>query len=137
MSLLLVLGGAFLCAAGGVPGLIRAGAATRRLATGASVLGALLGLAGAGATLATGRVEELVRAWPIPGAGLHVALDPLSALFLVPLFLVSALAAASGARSFGDDEHPRDARRTRFFFGLATAGWGGFKLLASVNIKRR
>ena len=68
----------------------------------------------------TGRVETLTRPWPLPGAALHVELDALSAIFLVPLFLVSALAAVSGARSFGDDEHPADARRTRFFFGLAT-----------------
>ena len=121
MSLLLVLGGAFLCAAGGVPGLFRGGAGTRRLAVGGSVAGGLLGLAGAAATLATGRGGDLAASWSLPGAALHVALDPLSALFLAPLFLVSGLGAVSGTRLFGDEEHPRDARRTRFFFGLATA----------------
>lgn len=132
MSLLLVLGGALLCAAGGAPGLFRGGAGTRRLAVGGSVLGALLGLAGAAAALATGRGGELARAWPLPGGALHVALDPLSALFLAPLFLVSGLAAVSGTRFFGDEEHPRDARRTRFFFGLATAAIAG--VLVARNI---
>lgn len=121
MSLLLVLGGAFLCAAGGVPGLILRRAETgRRLAVAGSVVGALLGLAGAALAAATGTVATIHRAWPLPGAAFHVALDPLSALFLAPLFLVSGVAAVSGARSFGDEEHPDDAPRTRFFFGLAT-----------------
>jgi hydrogenase-4 component B len=121
VSLLLVLGGAFLCAAGGVPGLfLPPGAAARRTATGGAALGGLLGLAGAVRALATGDVATLSGAWPLPGAAFHVSLDALSAIFLVPLFLVSALAAVSGARSFGDAEHPDDARRTRFFYGLAT-----------------
>jgi hydrogenase-4 component B len=121
VSLLLVLGGAFLCVAGGVPGLfLPPGATARRIATTGSVAGGLLGLAGAVSVAVTGRVETLTRVWPLPGAALHVELDALSAIFLVPLFLVSALAAISGARSFGDDEHPSDARRTRFFFGLVT-----------------
>ena len=122
VSLLLVLGGAFLCAAGGVPGLfLPPGARARRLATAGSVGGSILGLAGAAIAAVTGRVESLTHPWPLPGASFHVSLDALSALFLVPLFLVSALAAVSGARSFGDDDHPGDARRTRFFLGVATA----------------
>jgi formate hydrogenlyase subunit 3/multisubunit Na+/H+ antiporter MnhD subunit len=121
VSLLLVLGGALLCAVGGVPGLFRGGAPTRRLALAGSVLGALLGLAGAAVTLATGRGGAVALRWPLPGAALHVALDPLSAIFLAPLFLVTSLAAVAGTRFFGDAEHPRDAPRTRFFFGLATA----------------
>ncbi|MHB8798896.1 MAG: proton-conducting transporter transmembrane domain-containing protein [Thermoanaerobaculia bacterium] len=121
MSLLLVLGGAFLCAAGGVPGLFLRRAETgRRLAVAGSVVGALLGLAGAALAAATGTVETIHRAWPLPSAAFHVSLDALSALFLAPLFLVSGVAAVSGARSFGDEEHPDDAPRTRFFFGLAT-----------------
>ena len=121
MSLLLVLAGAFVCVAGGVPGLfLPPGGAARRIATGGSVGGSLLGLAGAGIAAVTGHVETFTLPWPLPGASLHVGLDALSALFLVPLFLVSALAAVSGARSFGDEDHPADARRTRFFFGTAT-----------------
>jgi hydrogenase-4 component B len=121
VSLLLVLGGAFLCVAGGVPGLfLPPGDTARRIATAGSVGGSLLGLVGAVSAAVTGRVETLIRPWPLPGAALHVELDALSAIFLVPLFLVSALAAISGARSFGDAEHPSDARRTRFFFGLVT-----------------
>ncbi len=121
MTLLLVLGGAFLCVAGGVPGLfLPPGAPARRIATAGSVGGSLLGLAGAAGAALTGRVESLTRPWPLPAAALHLELDALSAIFLVPLFLVSAVAAVSGARSFGDAEHPADARRTRFFFGLIT-----------------
>jgi hydrogenase-4 component B len=122
VSLLLVLGGAFLCVAGGVPGLfLPPGATARRIATAGSVAGGLLGLVGAASSAVTGRVDTLTRPWPLPGAAFHVELDALSAIFLVPLFLVSALAAISGSRSFGDAEHPSDARRTRFFFGLVTA----------------
>jgi len=122
VSLLLVLGGALLCAAGGVPGIVLADRATgRRLAVAGSVAGSLLGFAGAALAAASGTVETIRRSWPLPGAAFHVSLDALSALFLVPLFLVSGTAAVSGARSFADDEHPDDAPRTRLFFGLATA----------------
>lgn len=121
MSLLLVLGGALLCAAGGVPGLLLRRAETgRRLALAGSVGGSLLGLAGAALAAVMGTVETIQRSWPLPGAAFHVSLDTLSALFLAPLFLVSAAAAVSGARSFGDEAHPDDAPRTRFFFGLTT-----------------
>lgn len=121
MSLLLVLAGAFLCVAGGVPGLFPGSpVSARRIALAGSVGGSILGLAGAVTAALTGRVATLMRAWPLPGAALHLELDALSAIFLVPLFFVSALAAVSGARSFSDDDHPSDARRTRFFFGLMT-----------------
>lgn len=122
MSLLLVLGGALLCAAGGVPGLLLRRAETgRRLALAGSLAGSLLGLAGAALAAVTGTVETIQRSWPLPGAAFHVELDALSALFLAPLFLVTAAAAVSGARSFGDEAHPDDAPRTRLFFGLTTA----------------
>ena len=69
MSLLLVLGGALLCAAGGVPGLFRDGAGTRRLAVGGSVLGGLLGLAGAVAFGASDTIIAFDRfSAPIAGA---------------------------------------------------------------------
>jgi formate hydrogenlyase subunit 3/multisubunit Na+/H+ antiporter MnhD subunit len=120
-SLRLVLAGVLLWAGSGVPVLF---VARRRwlgerlaalLAVGASLLGitgALLGVAGpTGAATAS---------WPVPGLSLAVELDGLSALFLVPVFLVPGLAAIYG---IGYSASLRaHGRYVRVFQGLLTAG---------------
>jgi hydrogenase-4 component B len=123
VSAALVLLAAGIAAFGGLPGLFARGRRTwgQHVATGASVLASLVGLAGAvGAVLAG--PSRLEAPWPLPQAFFAVEVDALSALFLIPLFLVTGLGAIYGEAYWSQREHPGNARRVRLFYGLVTAG---------------
>jgi hydrogenase-4 component B len=124
MSERLVLAGIVLAAASGLPGLVmgRTGRAGQWLATLLAVLGAGLGLAGAGSFWATGASHLIVLPWSLPGAEFRVAMDGLSAVFLVPIFLISLLGNVYGLGYWDQREHPRNGRKLRFFYGMLTAG---------------
>src|SRR6266581_167443 len=61
-----------------------------------AISGSLLGLLVAVRVLVTGQVEGMSGAWPMPGGGLHLEIDPLSAFFLLPVFGLSALTGIYG-----------------------------------------
>jgi hydrogenase-4 component B len=119
----LVLLGAAVAAGSGLPGLFlrrhpvadAPGSPGRWLAALLSVVGSGLGLAGVGRFWYTGESEELVYPWAVPGGELVVALDGISALFLAPVFLVSALGAVYG---LGYWKHPDTSRKLCLFYGL-------------------
>jgi hydrogenase-4 component B len=121
----LVLIAIALAAASGVPGLLlgRHTSSGQRLAAVLSVAAAGLGLAGVAAFWAAGDSREIVFAWPvIDGAEFRVAVDGLSALFIVPIFLISALGSVYGLGYWKQAEHPDNGRKLRLFYGLLTAG---------------
>ena len=93
MSESLVLAGIVIAAASGLPGLFlsRHSMSGQWLTTLLAVLGAALGLAGVGSFWATGVGHPVASPWSIPGAEFRVAIDGLSAVFLVPIFLISLL----------------------------------------------
>jgi hydrogenase-4 component B len=141
MSEALVLVGIAVAAVSGVPDLIlglrfgrvgrwgavsrptaTAGLAGQRLAALLAVIGAALGLAGIGTFWATGDSHPIVRPWPLPGAEFHVALDGLSTVFLLPIFLISLLCNIYGLGYWRQTEHPHNGRRLRLFYGILTAG---------------
>jgi hydrogenase-4 component B len=61
-----------------------------------AILGSLVGLGAAASVLLTGNADALSLSWPMPGGGLHVELDVLSAFFLLPVFCLSALTGLYG-----------------------------------------
>src|SRR5215211_1586733 len=93
MSEQLILLGALAAALSGVPGLFlsRQSAAGQRLAAFLLVLGCVLGLAGVFVFWSTGDSAELRYPWCVPGGEFHVQVDGLSALFLIPVFLIPLL----------------------------------------------
>ncbi len=96
---------------------------TRRTAAafgiGGAAAGGLAGLAGALAAL-PGGAADLRLAWGVPYGSFHIGVDPLSALFLVPVFLLTVLAAVYSA---GYWRHEPAAR--------AADGWCFMNLLAA------
>ena len=123
MTVVLVLAAAGLAATSGLaallPGPLRKGGA--HLATALSVAASALGLAGAALALTAGRAPaKMVLPWGVPGGLFAVEVDVLSAVFLVPLFLVSGLGALYGESYWPLREHPESAPRLRLFYGAMT-----------------
>jgi hydrogenase-4 component B len=85
----------------------------------AAILGALLGLTAAIGVLVTGNTAALSLAWPMPGGGLHIEIDVLSAFFLLPVFGLSALTGLYGRNYLAGGEP--DAALSWFHLNLLTA----------------
>jgi len=96
-----------------------------RLATACGVAGAILaGLAGlvpSFRVLLTGAHESLAMAWHMPGGNLHIGLDAVSAVFLIPVFLLTALAALYGGSYLRPFWGKRSIGFAWFCFNLLTA----------------
>ncbi|HQR44586.1 MAG TPA: proton-conducting transporter membrane subunit, partial [Thermoanaerobaculia bacterium] len=122
MSALLVLAAAGLAGFAGVPAFVpgRFRESGARAATVLAAAASALGLAGAALALAGGPASGVSGAWGIPGGRFAVEVDALSALFLLPLFLVSGLGAVYGEDYWPLREHPESAPRVRLFYGAMT-----------------
>lgn len=125
MSELLVLLGLIIAAASGVPGLLlsRYSATGQWATTALAVIGTGLGLIGVGVFWTLGESQRIVLPWyTIPGGEFDVVMDGLSALFLLPIFLVSLLTTIYGLSYWKQTDHPANGRKLRMFHGLLTAG---------------
>jgi hydrogenase-4 component B len=125
MSEVCVLLGIIMAGSSGVPGLLfgRHSISGQWLTTTLAVLACGLGLAGVAAFWITGASHPIVRPWPIVrGAAFDVAIDGLSAWFLVPVFLIGLLGSVYGLGYWKQTEHPENGRRLRLFYGTLIAG---------------
>ncbi len=81
-------------------------------------VGSLLGLMGL-ARIVSGQVEpSLSLTWGLPQSRFAVAVDPISALFLLPVFVVPLLGSVYGLSYWKQSEHPANGRRLGLFYGL-------------------
>jgi hydrogenase-4 component B len=122
MSEQFVLIGALIAAVSGVPGLFLRRSAGEWIATTLAVLGCGLGLAGVGVFWGLGDSAAIRYPWSIPGGEFHVRVDGLSALFLVPVFLIPLLGSVYGLEYWKPSDHPATAHKLRLFYGLLPAG---------------
>lgn len=122
MSEWLVIAGIACHAFSGVPGLFwrRDPAAGQRLAVGLAVLGSILGVTGSLATF-----------WAPTHSIPVIRLDALAAIFLIPIFGVSALGSIYGLGYWAQSDHPENGRKLRVFYGLVTAGLAGVAVAAN------
>ena len=122
MSVRLVLLAAGLASLSGLPAFLKGRFRDRgaRAATALNILSAALGIVGAALALRPVPPASAVLPWGVPGGLFAAGLDPLSALFLLPLFLVSGLAALFGEAYWPLREHPESAPRVRLFHGVMT-----------------
>jgi hydrogenase-4 component B len=124
MSEQLILLGIIIAATSGVPGLVLSRYSTtgQCVTTVLAVIAAVLGLSGITRFWTSGDSQEIVLAWSVPGGEFNVSMDGLSALFLLPVFLVSLLGNIYGLSYWKQTEHADNGRQLRFFYGLLTAG---------------
>ena len=84
-------------------------------------VGAIIGLAGAWLGLRAAEEGAALFAWPAAGDS-AVGVDPLSAFFLVPIFLVAGLGSIYGQGYWPQRRHPSNGRSLQLFWGLLVAG---------------
>jgi hydrogenase-4 component B len=113
----------FLAALSGVPMLLSPppSAKSQKLSALLLAAAAAMGVGSAIATLLSGRTEAFTLLWSLPFGRMEAALDPLSALFLIPVFLVSGCCGVYGLRYWPASENPRTVRKLTLFLGLLTA----------------
>src|SRR5207302_3964872 len=86
-----------------------------------AISGSLLGLLVAIRVLVTGQVEGMSGAWPMPGGGLHLEIDALSAFFLLPVFGLSVVTGLYGRSYLAGGDNRRGSAATWFHLNLLTA----------------
>ncbi|HVN37644.1 MAG TPA: proton-conducting transporter membrane subunit [Myxococcota bacterium] len=116
-------------AASGLPGYARSpvDAASQRLATALGLLGSTLGALGLVLFVRAGEAQTAVFG-ELPIGRLAVSLDGLSALFLVPMLVVSALGSLYGSEYWHAAQAPGGGRRLRLCWGIMTAAMMGVVL---------
>ncbi len=121
MTLLLTALG--LLVAGGAAALLcrRSHRAANLIGAGSAAAACALGLVPAVTSLVGGGAR-LESAWPVPGGSLALAIDPLSAFFLVPLFGLCGLAAVYGAGYLSGAPGERSPGPAWFHFSWLVAG---------------
>jgi hydrogenase-4 component B len=92
--------------------------AGQRLTTLFMLLGAIVGVCGIAASLSVDPSPSLHIAWVLPWGAFAVAVDPISAIFLGPVFVVPALGSIYGLGYWKQSEHQENGRWLGFFFGL-------------------
>lgn len=88
----------------------------------AQVAGALGAAAAALDVLASGAVVSWRREWPAPAGQFHLALDPLSAWFLLVIALLAAVTALYGAGYWKEEAARRSLAPAWFFSNLLVGG---------------
>lgn len=123
MLLDLIILAILLAAVSGVPGLFLARSSSwgERIAAACLALAGLAGLAGAVGGLCAHCEPARFFPWPATGNGL-LGLDPLSAFFLMPVFLIGALGPLYGLGYWPQRRHRDNGRKLRTFWGTLVAG---------------
>ena len=90
------------------------------LATVLMLSSSVLGLAGSIMTVVTGSSGIFQLAWTLPFGHMEFGIDPLSAWFLLPIFLIPGCASLYACSYWHAGQHPANVRKMTFFFGMMT-----------------
>ena len=91
------------------------------IGAGGTVLGCAVGMIPALEVLLQGTIQSLRCAWSMPCGSFFIELDPLSAFFLLPVFLLSALAAVYGGQYLMKYKDTKRLGVAWFFYTLLVA----------------
>lgn len=118
----LFLAGLAVMIAAGALALLARGRVSSFIGVAGAVVGGALACVPAAAVLINGKGCEIRLPWNVPYGSFYVAIDPLSAFFLLPVLIIPALAAVYGV---GYMEHWEKRKRlglSWLFYNLLTAG---------------
>lgn len=91
-------------------------------------LGGTVGATASLIALTSGVSAGFAMPWPLPFGRLALRLDALGAMFLVPVFVIPALAAIFGTAYWSERDQAGRARSLRAFIGLLACGMAGVVL---------
>ena len=127
----LILSATLLAAISGVPLLLPwlwSAARAQLMSITLLVTASTMGLCGAIPVLISGHTTLFELCWTLPFGPAQFGVDPLSAWFLLPIFLISGCAALYARCYWHADHHPATVGKMTFFFGLMTAAMSGVVL---------
>ena len=125
LSIELTMAGIVVVAASGFLALLPfKGEGGQRAAAAVLVAGSGLGLAGAICAFGAAAPPALDYYWFLPWGSFSVSIDPLSAFFLCPVFVVPALGSIYGLGYFSRREEGPKAAKLAVFYGLLAAAMG-------------
>ncbi|MSN26884.1 MAG: hydrogenase [Geobacter sp.] len=106
----------------GVPGLfIRTGGPGQYIAAAMTLLAALLGIPASLALLFASKAATYILDWSLPFGSCELAIDPLSAFFLLPVFTVGAAGSLFALGYWPSASHRSTEPGLTFFYGLLAA----------------
>jgi hydrogenase-4 component B len=110
---------ALVIGAAGIPGLfLRTPGPGQMIATFTTILAALAGVPAALTLLFAQKAATFVLSWELPFGPCELAIDPLSAFFLLPIFLVAAAGSLFAVGYWPAAENRDTERGLTFFYGL-------------------
>jgi hydrogenase-4 component B len=126
----LILLALFLAGFSGVPGLFPRyrGGAGQRIAASLLLAGSVCGVAGALGQLLGNRTDTCTLSWTLPFGAAECAVDPLSALFLLPIFIIASCSSLYGTGYWPGARHRASEPKLSFFTGTITAAMAGIVL---------
>jgi hydrogenase-4 component B len=86
-----------------------------------AAVGSAIGLGAVVRFWITADSQPIILPWSIPGGEFNVAVDGLSAVFLVPVLLVSLVGNVYGLSYWKQSDHTENGRKLRLFYGFLTA----------------
>ncbi len=92
----------------------------RRVGPASAVLGCIIGLLAVPAAFSA-RPPAIDLPWAMPYGALHLLMDPLSAVFAVPILIVCALGAVYGSGYLAHSDRPARAGRSWLFYNILAA----------------
>lgn len=121
---------AWLIGCAGIPGLVlRTPGSGQRIAAAATTLGACIGIPAALVQLLSRSTSTFQLSWGLPFGVCELALDPLSAFFLLPVFLITAAGSLYACGYWPAHQHRSTEPGMTFFYGIV-GGAMAFLLLA-------
>lgn len=121
MTALLIAVGLLLLSGAMAATLRERGDTAQRIGQAGAVLGSLVGLTAGIVALWGSTPAQLALNWPMPGGGIHLGIDRLSAYFMLPIFAVSALAGLYGRSYLATHAEPADAAASWLHLNALTA----------------
>jgi hydrogenase-4 component B len=120
-----IITGSTLAALASIPMLLKRSSGGEKLSAIIQIAASLLGITGALQSLVTGNSERWLLFWGLPFGPAEFGIDPLTAIFLIPIFLVSACCALYSQGYWPIAENSDTAPRLSLFFSILTASLAG------------
>lgn len=122
VSFILIVSGILLSAVAALPMLLLGPSQqSQKLSIAVQTIAGMAGLTGAMLTLINGNKSTWSIIWGLPFGALEIGIDPLSALFLLPIFLIATCCSIYSANYWPADELPDTAPRLTLYFSILTA----------------